>query len=672
MLIPIYGVDGQVVSHQYRPDNPRARHGKPVKYESLPGTPPRIDVPPRVREHLGNPATPLWITEGSKKADSAVARGLVCVSLSGVWNWRGRNQHGGKVAIGDFESIAWNGRKVYLAFDSDVTTKPEVRDALNRLVAYLKSKGGNVQVIHIPSPDGEKMGLDDYFASGGTVEQLLASAGLMPNKVEDPSKRASMATELVELVLKSDIEFWHSPEMEPYATYKVGGRPESSKLRSSAFSLQCRSLLYEAKKKPINSDALREAVESMAAKAVYEGACHPVNLRIAWESDSIYLYLCDDQKQVVHISPGDWTVIAASDCPAKFCPSKHARGLPIPSKGGSLDELSRFLSIDPEDFALVEGFLVGCFLPEGTLPILAVSGEQGSGKSFGCKLIRSLIDPDVAPNRSIPRDLSALTSAVTWNHVVTLDNVSGVSHQLSDALCCVASGTGFASRQLYTDSEEHVTIARRPIIINGIEDVIGRADLASRTLLIRFKRIGDEGRIPEGQLQCEFEAKQSEILGGILDRVATALAMRGSIKHRTLPRLADLAHWVSASEPEVSRGRFVDQLFCNRAEQNAVAIESDLLAMAVMEITGSLGEIEASSTELFKILCEREGGAHGRLPHGWPKSPKALTAALRRLAPILRQVGVECSQGRSGEKRYWILTNAKSIPPDVSHLSEAS
>jgi len=142
LLIPVWDVNGKIALYQARPDEPRVANGKAVKYETLVGSRMTIDVPPAVRHQLGDPSIPLWITEGIRKADAAVSAGLCCIGLLGVWNWRGRNEHGGKVALADWESIALNGREVFIAFDSDVMTKPEVAQALERLKAFLESQHG--------------------------------------------------------------------------------------------------------------------------------------------------------------------------------------------------------------------------------------------------------------------------------------------------------------------------------------------------------------------------------------------------------------------------------------------------------------------------------------------------------------------------------------------------
>ena len=125
------------------------RKGKPVKYETKGGRRMVLDVPPTTHPHLGNPAVPLWITEGIRKADSGASRGLTIIALLGVWNWRGTNAFGGKVALSDWELIALNDRLVYLAFDSDAVTNPHVSKALRRLGTFLTSRKADVRYIHL-------------------------------------------------------------------------------------------------------------------------------------------------------------------------------------------------------------------------------------------------------------------------------------------------------------------------------------------------------------------------------------------------------------------------------------------------------------------------------------------------------------------------------------------
>jgi hypothetical protein len=188
LLIPVHDVTGTVALYQYRPDSPRVtKRGTEVKYETPGGSRMVLDVPPRERARIGNPSVPLWITEGIRKADAAVSAGMCCVALLGVDAYRGTNSDGGKVALADWESVALNGRLVYIAYDSDVMLKRNVHRALVRLGALLARRGAKVAYVYLPAGEsGAKVGLDDYLAAGGTVDDLMLRARSEPVEPELP------------------------------------------------------------------------------------------------------------------------------------------------------------------------------------------------------------------------------------------------------------------------------------------------------------------------------------------------------------------------------------------------------------------------------------------------------------------------------------------------------
>lgn len=165
ILIPIWSVDGKEAGYQLRPDHPRTNsRGKPVKYESPTGSPNRLDCPPRCQKMVGNPQVPLWITEGSKKADALASREACAISVTGVWGFKGKNQFGGITFLADWDYVALKGRTVYLAFDSDIVTKEPVRKALEHIGEHLRRKGSTVHIIHLPQLEGQsKTGIDDYL-----------------------------------------------------------------------------------------------------------------------------------------------------------------------------------------------------------------------------------------------------------------------------------------------------------------------------------------------------------------------------------------------------------------------------------------------------------------------------------------------------------------------------
>lgn len=188
LVIPLRSPTGEAAGHQIRPDFPRVdrKTGKTVKYESRKGAPARLDVPSRALPWLRDPERPLLVTEGAKKADTAAARELAVINLAGVWSF-GR----GVEILADWESVPLKGRRVVIAFDSDVIVKPAVRAALDRLREFLLTRGAaEVKVAALPpGPQGEKTGLDDFFARGatagdfwGTVRDLEDLPALPPER----------------------------------------------------------------------------------------------------------------------------------------------------------------------------------------------------------------------------------------------------------------------------------------------------------------------------------------------------------------------------------------------------------------------------------------------------------------------------------------------------------
>jgi hypothetical protein len=179
LLIPQLDVRGSVWGYQYRPDSPRINaKGKPIKYESQTlgdGRRRGLDIPMMCAGDVGNPKVEKWIVEGSLKADALAEKGICAISVSGVWNWRGTNRRGGKVALPDWNDVAIEKSEFVIAYDSDVVHKQPVHAAMVELTNYLYYRAGTrVRYCHLPDgPGGEKWGVDDYVAAGHTREELF-------------------------------------------------------------------------------------------------------------------------------------------------------------------------------------------------------------------------------------------------------------------------------------------------------------------------------------------------------------------------------------------------------------------------------------------------------------------------------------------------------------------
>jgi hypothetical protein len=180
--------------------------------------------------------------------------------------------------------------------------------------------------------------------------------------------------------------------------------------------------------------------------------------------------------------------------------------------------------------------------------------------------------------------------------VVALDNLSGLSPWLSDALCRIATGGGFATRELYSDTDEILIDVQRPIILNGIDDIATRQDLIDRSLIINLEPIPEDKRKPEAEFWQSFNAKKPAILGALLDRLSRALRQLPSTHLKTLPRMADFAVWATAAEPIEEKGTFMRAYQDNRQSAIESGLEGSPVATVLREVLDKTPQLEGTAT----------------------------------------------------------------------------
>jgi hypothetical protein len=347
--------------------------------------------------------------------------------------------------------------------------------------------------------------------------------------------------------------------------------------------------------------------------------------------------------------------------------------LPVPEGGGSMDALQSFLNLSNlNDFVLVVAWLLAALRSSGPYPLLAISGEQGSAKTVLSKLLRALIDPNAAPVRALPREERELMIAANNGHLLAFDNLSGLPPWLSDALCRLASGGSFAVRQLYTDDEEVLFKAARPTLLNGIEDIIGRSDLADRAIFLTLAPIGEGQRRSETELWRGFELARPEILGMLLDVAAHGLRAVDSVHLDRLPRMADFALWATACETALwPAGTFMRAYAANRKTAIGGIIDADPIAARVRDFMSERSSWTGSAADLLQASAERTGQTSDSII-GWPNNPRALAGHLRRAQTFLRALGIDIAFSREGRAGKRVIRMRTSVENTVSTVSSVS
>ncbi len=620
-------------------------------------------VPMTASDWLSKTSLPVCITEGEKKtlalwelawqglSETALTPRFLPIGVSGVWNWRGtigktENAKGQrqdvKGVIPDFDLIEWRKRVVYIVFDANVKTNEGVQAARRELCKELTRRGAIVRFVDLPDMVGVN-GVDDLLALKG-ADYVCGLFDAAKSPESETTKKKSQSSVLVELI--EDAQLFHTSEGDTYATIPIKHHLETWALKSRGFRDWLSKRFYESEGSIPNAQALQDALNTLQGIARHDGQEIETHIRLAEKDGCIWLDLCDEEWRAVKISKEGWEIV--SNPPVKFRRTKGMKALPLPIKGGSVWSLRQLVNVTDADWPLLISWLVTAFRPGYPFPVLVLHGEQGSAKSTVSKMLRNLIDPNIAPLRSEQRDERDLMLAATNGWVVGLDNLSKLPVWLSDALCRLSTGSGFATRTLYENDEETLFMAMRPILLNGIEELTTRSDLLDRSVIIHLPAIAPDKRKTEAEVWQEFERIRPFVLGGLLDGVSHALRNIDSVQLEQKPRMADFALWATAAEESLGleREAFISAFMGNREGANELALEASLIASILIEFVQEQGSWKGKSSELLKELNQRASD-EVKKQQGWPKRANSLSGAIKRIAPNLRAVGIDSKLART-------------------------
>lgn len=450
--------------------------------------------------------------------------------------------------------------------------------------------------------------------------------------------RANDATTLFEMVRRSDVELWRDHENEPYCTIPVNGHYENYSLDSRTIRLWVAHVHYERFGKAIRDRTLSETINALKGCAIHNGGSpQETYIRCANVNGKIYLDMTSDGREAVEIGQSGWRIVRSRDLPVKFLRPNGARPLPSPHENGNIVGLRNFLNTDNRGFMFCVAWLLVALNGRGPFPVLFFNGEQGCGKSSASKVVRALVDPNVAPIRTPPRDIEGIRIAAANAYVLAFDNMSSMPQSLSDGLCRLSTGAGFSDRRLYTDKDEVVFHASRPIIINSIPDVVGSPDLVDRTLNVPVQTIAPNRRQPETEFWEAFERERPAILGGLLTALADALRSAPLTNRMELQRMADFVKLIVCAEGSLPwpAGNFLDEYKASQRDAAECTVGGDPVG-ALLKRAVSKGFQGTTSALLARLEA---ASANERYDRRLPGNPESLAHCLRRLAPALRSLG---------------------------------
>lgn len=506
---------------------------------------------------------------------------------------------------------------------------------------------------HSPDRDGkpERFDATDFETSRELRDGLLGLGKAEPLPTDPPTTRQKQDAarqlgdgEFALSLVEDDLTPFRSGG-EAYAVLsdKVGTRIMA--LRSREFGALIRSRFRSETACLLGKAAFGAALQALIDKALNEPE-RTLYLRTAPTSEGVCLNLGGAGMRAVTITPDGFEVTAS---PAAMFRSSSGR-LVEPAGPGDLGLLRHHLNVSDAEFQLIVAWLTFAMCPTGPYPLLVLSGEQGSAKTSASGVLRRLLDGNAFGGRPLPSSKRDLDAAARHAHLLSFDNVSYISPTMSDNLARLATGEEDGRRQLFTDSDEVVFQAMRPILVNGIANVITRPDLVDRAIFIELPFIPQSERLTRQVFWRRFEQDAPAIMAGLLNLVAFGLKRLPETIVSDLPRMADFALWGSAIErahwPE---GSFMAAYEANIAHGNTDLLQVNDVGIAIVEMMSQRSSWTGTATQLLVLLDSGRTRSQRRL-QPLPPNAQRLSIKLDRLAPVLRRRGIDVRSHQAPSK----------------------
>ena len=552
--------------------------------------------------------------------------------------------------------------------DANVNKSPESHDPLDGLVERC---GDDPSVIFKTEVIEELKSLKkEDFEKFESLRNKLKKAGgrvgvldkAIDEKDDDDDVHEPNHIDIL-LGFTENCELFHW-EDEAYIDIMNGDMRITYGVRSKGFQRWLRGQFYHATQGAPDPKSLEKALYTLEAKAIFGGQEREVFLRIAPVDEKVYIDLGGDDWSAVEVDKRGWRL--TKKAPVRFRRASGMRALASPKKRGDINDFRPFLNVKShDDYVLIVSWILLCLSGRGPFPVLVLMGEQGVAKSTTSRLLRSLVDPNKAPTRSMSREDRDLHISANNAYVISFDNISRIKEGLSDTLSSLATGAGFATRKLRSDGEETLFEATRPIILNGIGDIVNRPDLAQRALFIRLQPIPKNQRRTERLFWKGFETKRSSIFGALLDALVVGLNNVDKINPPYLERMAEFSEFGLACEAALwTEGTFWGAYQRNLNQVIETVIDGDPVAHAVRLLMKNRSEWSGTATELLKEFTKDMDDSTIKI-QGFPATARVLSEKLNRAVTFLREMGIDIRFiKRKGNKMIYILAkdNVSDIP----------
>lgn len=296
-------------------------------------------------------------------------------------------------------------------------------------------------------------------------------------------------------------------------------------------------------------------------------------------------------------------------------------------------------------------------------PLLILTGEKGSSKSTTMRKLERLIDPKKSDLCGLPKGADGLELRLSNSYFVGLDNLSGISRNVSDTIARAVTGGSVTKRELYENTKEIVLNIKAVVAINGVSLVARESDLLDRSLILELKRIEPRKIKCEEELWRNFERDRPRFLGCIFQILAEAMYDEKEVNVQGKIRLADfhiacvkVGRVLGMSSEEVS-----DLLWENQRRVSQRSIDEDMVACCLVELMSRKNKYVNSVTGLLHDLGQI-AARNSIVSSTLPKTPNHLSNRLSKVRSNLQaEYGITYDIANVGAFKQITVVNQRKV-----------
>jgi hypothetical protein len=456
---------------------------------------------------------------------------------------------------------------------------------------------------------------------------------------DEPQKRA-IADQLIDIGRAENISYFVTPDDRVYADVTNDGIRRTMVLRGKQFKQYLRSTQFENTERSPGSDAVQQAIDTLEALAVKNADKRDVHVRLAEHDEKIYIDLADESWKSIEVDRHGWRVV--EDAPVRFIRGASSP-LPMPIAGGRVEDFKELCQFSDDAWVVILTFLLQALKPEKAYPILFLVAPPATGKTTITRAFKNLVDPSPGQPRKAVGEVRDFAIHATKRHVLPIDNLSGVTNEQSDILCCAATGGGHSQRTLHSDDEETVIDFTNLLVLNGIGEIATRGDLLSRAYPVTLT--APKKRLSELEFAAKFEELRPGVLGALFTLLSQVLAVLPDVRGTYTgdgERFVSFVELGLALEQVMNwkPGTFLRVIGETREEAHDTAIESSPIGeplRALMDLNETWSGTMTALLQKLKSLVD-DSVARSKF---FPQNSTGLGKALARLHSDLAATGIE-------------------------------